>query len=218
METNFIQDFNEYLEQNPDFYEYYTDSSYFELADWYNAKYSKDMFVDRNISEAYEFARWVTEGVPHLRHSSVHYRDYTVFLRERYPDLDFGDAEIGEDTEHLLETYGISIPKVYKYEEESCYNTLPQVSYERIDVGDTMWYNSLSNSVPKWEEVVVTHRYGGILFFKRTKPESEEDAEEMWLPKGSFGFVRELYPKKVVVPKGMKFECDCPFTVFENEP
>lgn len=215
MKTNFKKDFDEYLELNPDFYRYYTESSYFELVDWYTEKYSKEMFVDRSPSEAYEFAKWVVDGMESTNPNRSGTKDHVVSIRERYKDVDFDRmTELDELTNTLLLAARID-PTLFGYEEESCMNTIPQVDYGKLCVGDLLWYRDVDDDITKWYEVVVTHIYGGVVFLKKT---SGDDQDEFWLSKDSFGFYKGLYPKKVIIPKGTKCTCKCPLTVFENEP
>ena len=58
MNERFQNDFNEYLKHDPQYYQHFADSSYYELADWYTAKYAPELASEKNIPEAYEFAEW----------------------------------------------------------------------------------------------------------------------------------------------------------------
>jgi hypothetical protein len=81
-------------------------------------------------------------------------------------------------------------------------------------VGDLLWYRDIEDDLTKWYDVVVTHTYGGVVFLKKT---FGNDQDEFWLSKDSLGFYKGLYPKKVIIPKGTEFTCQCPLTVFEEE-
>lgn len=141
-------------------------------------------------------------------------RDHVVNIRDRYPDIDFDHfTDLDEFAIDVLKENGIDWFS-FKYEEESCMSRKPQVDYDRLRVGDLLWYLNIEEPVPHWHEVVVTHLHGGIVFFRRT---SGEDKDEKWLPTGSLGYYLGLYPKKVIIPKGTKCTCQCPLTVFENE-
>lgn len=216
-QTNFKNDFDEYLKQNPDFYDSLTDSSYFELADWYTGKYAPEICKERNICEAYEFARWVFEGLEQSRPKNPGTRDHVVKIRERYEGrIDFDKwLEYKDDDLFNLacKTVGFE-PNSFKYEEEGCMSRMPQVDYGRLRVGDLLWYRNIEDPHPKFEEVVITHLYGGVVFLRYTK---RDDKNEFWLPKESFGYYLGLYPKKVILPKGTKCTCDCELTEFEEE-
>ena len=216
-QTNFKNDFDEYLKQNPDFYDNLTDSSYFELADWYTGKYAPEICKERNICEAYEFARWVFEGIEQSRPKNPGTRDHVVSIRERYEGrIDFDKwLEYKDDDLFNLacKTVGFE-PNSFKYEEEGCMSRMPQVDYDRLRVGDLLWYRNIEDPRPKFEEVAITHLYGGVVFLRYTK---RDDKNEFWLPKESFGYYLGLYPKKVILPKGTKCTCDCELTEFEEE-
>jgi hypothetical protein len=215
--TNFKKDFDEYLKKNPDFYENLTDSSYFELADWYTEKYAPEICKERNTCEAYEFARWVFEGIEQSRPKNPGTRDHVVSIRERYEGrIDFDKwLEYKDDDLFNLacKTVGLD-PNSFKYEEEGCMSRMPQVDYDRLRVGDLLWYRNIDDDNWHWDEVVVTHTHGGVVFLKKT---SGDDQDEFWLPKESFGYYLGLYPKKVILPKGTKCTCYCELTEFEEE-
>lgn len=212
--TNFKKDFDEYLELNPDFYRYYSDSSYFELADWYTEKYAPEIATERNICEAYEFAKWVVDGLEQTSYNNPSTRDHVVKIRERYPNIDF-DKWTDEDDLYSLACKVIGMePNSFKYEEEGCMTRKPQVDYDRLHVGDLLWYRDIDDDIWHWDEVVVTHTHGGVVFLRYTK---RDDQDEFWLSKESFGYYLGLYPKKVILPKGTKCTCDCELTEFEEE-
>jgi hypothetical protein len=56
----FESDYKEYEKENPDFRKYLTDSTYFELMDWYDFKHGIETSEDDCASdEAHEFAEYV---------------------------------------------------------------------------------------------------------------------------------------------------------------
>lgn len=229
MNERFQNDFNEYLKHDPQYYQYFTDSSYYELADWYNTKYAPELASEKNIPEAYEFAKWafdkskkLLEEISSIDISKEVYpysctRDHTVYIRERYAGkIDFDKWLEYKDNDLFnlaCKTIGFE-PNSFKYEEESCMSRMPQVDYDRLRVGDLLWYRNIEDARPKFEEVVITHIYGGVVFLRYTK---RDDKNEFWLPKESSGYYLGLYPKKVILPKGTKCTCDCELTEFEEE-
>lgn len=230
MNERFQKDFNEYLKHDPQYYQHFTDSSYYELADWYTAKYAPEVASEKNIPEAYEFAKWVfdksqkiLEEISHIDISKEVYpysgtRDHTVYIRERYAGkIDFDSWDLEEDLYNMAcRAIGIDL-KHFKYEEEGCMTRLPQVDYGRLKVGDLLWYEDISSDVPEYLEVVVTHLHGGVVFLMYTDQDEAPKKGEFFLPKESFGYYLGLYPKKVVLPKGCTCECNCPYTVFVDE-
>jgi hypothetical protein len=58
----FNQYFEEYKKDNPDWEEYFSDSTYYEIADWYDSKHGTN-FEDVASKEAIEFATYVWENI-----------------------------------------------------------------------------------------------------------------------------------------------------------
>lgn len=140
--------------------------------------------------------------------------DHVVNIRDRYPDIDFDHfTDFDQPVIEFMQTAGLD-PLSFKYEEDSCMSRKPQLDYDRLNVGDLLWWSDIEEPRPTWHEVVITHLYGGIVFFRCTDDYKEN---EMWSPKNSIGFYLSLYPKKVIIPKGTKCTCNCPRVIFENE-
>ena len=85
-----------------------------------------------------------------------------------------------------------------------------------------------------WVEIEVTHIYNRFVFYNIINPPTNDKKwlEEKWAAKGSVGFLREMYPKKIMICGDWNVECGCPLTqieidenmdnkyssVFENKP
>jgi len=149
-------------------------------------------------------------------------KDFTVWMDERYnmTKEEFEQHMTWADT--FEEKYGIELPqglktKTLKYEEESCANRMPQVDYDKLFVGAHLYMDSsdLSSLGPLcWDEIEITHIYGGVVFYKFL--EGKREGEEDWSPKNSFCFMRQIYPKVVMKPACVEMECDCPRVIFKN--
>lgn len=148
-------------------------------------------------------------------------KDFTVWLDERY------NMSKEEFEQHMTwadgfeEKYGIELPhelkpKALRYEETSCRNQMPQVDYDKLFVGARLYADSSDSllSACHWNEIEITHIYGGVVFYKFL--EGKREGEEAWSPKDSFGFRRLIYPKVVMKPACIEMECDCPKTIFKN--
>lgn len=147
--------------------------------------------------------------------------DFTVWLDERYnmTKEEFEQHMTWADT--LEERLGVELPaefklKTLKYEEESCMNRMSNVDYDKLFVGARLYADSsdLLLSVCQWDEIEITHIYGGVVFYKFL--EGKREGEETWTPKGSFGFMRQIYPKVIMKPACIEMECDCPRVIFKN--
>lgn len=150
--------------------------------------------------------------------------DFTVWVNERY-DMSKEEFERhmtwADTLEGKLKKLGIELPstlksKTMKYEEESCMNRMPQVDYDKLFVGARLYADSSDSllSACHWNEIEITHIYGGVVFYKFL--EGKREGEEAWSPKDSFGFRRLIYPKVVMKPACIEMECDCPKTIFKN--
>jgi hypothetical protein len=150
--------------------------------------------------------------------------DFTVWMNERYnmTKEEFEHRMIWADTvEEEFKNLGLELPaelksKVVKYEEESCMDRMPQVDYDKLFVGARLYADPSESllSACHWDEIEITHIYGGVVFYKFL--EGEREGEETWSPKGSFGFMRLIYPKVVMKPACIEVVCDCPKTIFKN--
>ena len=151
--------------------------------------------------------------------------DFTVWMNERYnmTKEEFEQHMTWADT--LEERLGFELPtelkskimsKTLKYEEDSCMNQMPQVDYDKLFVGAHLYADSSESllSVCHWDEIEITHIYGGVVFYKFL--EGKRKGEETWTPEGSFGFIRLIYPKVIMKPNCIEMKCDCPKTVFKN--
>ena len=141
-------------------------------------------------------------------------QDFVVYLHERYgmtkeeffnsiKPIEFGNIE-----KEYFETL--------KYEETSCVHVMPNVDYDKLYVGARLYMDesNLSDFGSRFKEIEVTHLYGGIMFFRWL--EGKNKGKEEYLPKGSFGFMRTLYPKIIYKPPFKEFVCDCDRTIFLN--
>lgn len=141
-------------------------------------------------------------------------KDFTVWLDERY------NMTKEEFEQHMTweKNYGFELPtpKQMRYEEESCMNQMPQVDYDKLFVGARLYMGSSDSllSTCHWDEIEITHIYGGVVFYKFL--EGKREGEEAWSAKGSFGFNRLIYPKVVMKPTCIEMECDCPRVIFKN--
>lgn len=143
-------------------------------------------------------------------------KDHIVYLRDRYPgiDIDKMSGTLYGFSKDLIDQIPSEIKNMHlKYEEESCMEVRPQVDYDRLEVGDLVWIDSMENlmSAPNWHEAEITHKYAGVIFYRFT---DDPGMEEENLSSRSFGYIRGVYPKKVVVPEGITMECYCPYTEF----
>lgn len=129
--------------------------------------------------------------------------DFTVYLHERY----------NMSEEQFCDTMRRSAGKTLQYEETSSTLKLPMVDYDKLWVGARIYVdaNVLLCSERNFKEAVVTHLYGGIMFFKFI-----DDETEYHMLKKSFGFMRTVYPKIVVKPDFFEMVCDCDKTKFVN--
>lgn len=147
-------------------------------------------------------------------------KNHVVFLQDRYPDLDLSRMghEFDDLPEGVIEIIPPSLAKShYKYEEESCMDYRPQVDYNRLEVGDLVWVDDMRDllSAPDWHEAEITHTHAGVVFYRFT--DGSDNNEEHHLSVKSFGYIRGIYPKMVVVPDGITMECYCPYTEFITE-
>ena len=150
--------------------------------------------------------------------------DFTVWLDERY-NVTKEEFERrmtrSDDLEKRCKNLGIELPptltsKTMKYEEDSCMNRMPQVDYDKLFVGARLYADPSESllSACHWDEIEITHIYGGVVFYKFL--EGKRKGEETWSPKGSFGFMRLIYPKVIMKPACIEMKCACPRVIFKN--
>jgi hypothetical protein len=130
-------------------------------------------------------------------------KDFTVYLHERY----------GMTKDEFCKVMLMSAGKTLCYEETSYANRLPMVDYDKLWVGARIYVdaNDISCGGCNFKEAVVTHLYGGVMFYKFI-----DDETEYHMSKESFSFMRTVYPKVVVKPDFFEMVCDCDKTTFVN--
>lgn len=129
--------------------------------------------------------------------------DFTVYLHERY----------NMSKEQFCETMRMSAGETLQYEETSCANRLPMVDYDKLWVGARIYVdaNDISCAGCNFKEALVTHLYGGVMFYKFI-----DDETEYHMFNKSFAFMRTVYPKVVVKPDFFEMVCNCEKTIFVN--
>ena len=129
--------------------------------------------------------------------------DFTVYLHERY----------NMSEEQFCDTMRMSAGKTLQYEETSSTLKLPMVDYDKLWVGARIYVdaNVILCSGHNFKEAVVTHLYGGVMFYKFIDDETEHCTF-----KKSFVFMHTVYPKVVVKPDFFEMVCNCDKTIFVN--
>lgn len=136
-------------------------------------------------------------------------KDFVVWLNERY-------GKTKEEFGKSMELAKVFSPDGVCYEEEHGAYRLPNVDYDKLFVGARLYYDTkpLDHLRVQFDEIEVTHLYGGVMFFKVLDGECK--GEEDFLPNKSFSFWRQVYPKVVMKPANVKMVCDCEKTLFKN--
>lgn len=130
-------------------------------------------------------------------------KDVTVYLHERY----------GMTKKQFCEAMQGSAGHTVRYEEDSSVHQLPNIDYNKLFVGAKIYIDAAALTAlgRDFKEAVVTHLYGGVVFYKFIDGETENHMD-----KDSFGFKRHVYPKVVVKPNFFEMVCDCDKTAFVN--
>lgn len=147
-------------------------------------------------------------------------QDFTVWMNERYNQTK-EEFESGFDFDYLNNLLSLTSDelkrfKTVTYEERSCTSKLPNVDYDKLFVGARLYMNSAPfNSLSvTFDEIEVTHLYGGVIFFKFL--EGKHKGEEDYISKESLAMQINIYPKIVMKPACIDMVCDCDKTIFKN--
>lgn len=170
-------------------------------------------------------------------------KDYIMDFRQALKRAEQPILDIPKDlADELIERYKGFADIVYMfganrhitYDEEH----YPRVYFEDLEVGHRLYsYESADGYMGSnhyWVEIEITHIYNRFVFYNIINPPTNDKVwlEEKWAAKGSVGFLREMYPKKIIICGDWKVECDCPVaqieidenmdnkysSVFENTP
>lgn len=143
-------------------------------------------------------------------------KDFTVWLNERY-------EESKKDFEkHFVLTNALKeLPQWLNaiklcYEERSCMSRMTNIDYNRLFVGARLYMDSTQFGTIgcKFDEIEITHLYGGVLFYKFL--EGKHKGEENYIHKQSLAMYTHIYPKIVMKPSCIEMTCDCERTQFKN--
>lgn len=141
-------------------------------------------------------------------------KDFVVWLNERY------EMSREEFEQHMTweKKYGVElpIPKQMCYEERSCMNQMPNIDFDKLFVGAHLYMDSteILSLRSIWDEIEITHIYGGVVFYKFL--EGKRRGEEDYMSKNALGMFTSIYPKVIMKPDCIEMECDCPRVIFKN--
>lgn len=140
-------------------------------------------------------------------------RDYIMDMRKALTEL---LSLYDEDCGFWINNPTHPHKQTYQYEQRHYEN----VYYEDIQEGDRLYAfdnrDGYMTEAHYWVEIEVTHKYGGVIFYKILNPPTEDEKwlKERHFEKGSVMYLMNLMPKKVVINKGYNFVCCCPLVEF----
>lgn len=149
--------------------------------------------------------------------------DYIMDFRPALKRAEIPDLDIPKDlADELIKKYEKIADIIYKfgtnkhltYDEEH----YPRVYFEDLQVGNRLYsYESVDGYMGSdhyWVEIEITHIYNRFIFYNVVNPPTDDKRwlEEKWAAKGSIAFLREMYPKKIIICGDWEVECNCPLT------
>ncbi|MBR4589196.1 MAG: hypothetical protein IKO36_00915 [Bacteroidaceae bacterium] len=133
--------------------------------------------------------------------------DFAVYLHERY---NVDKQKMIDNSNKYCELLGNN----FEYEEWSCANRMRNVDYDKLFVGARLYLDvaPINKLGAEYEEIEITHLYGGVLFYKQLTGKDASD-EEKFLSKDSIAMYIQIYPKIIYKPRAMNLSCCCDKTL-----
>lgn len=136
-------------------------------------------------------------------------RYFTLNLAERDKKL-FSFVENDKDLTDILSDYtGNKLYHMRKKKPGTCFDEAI-IPWDEIKIGDVLWlevcFSDKFNMAVGWHEVVVTMKYGGVVFYRFVE-KTENGIFHFEL--NSLMADTMVYPYKIVLPSGWKL-ADCP--------
>lgn len=141
----------------------------------------------------------------HLFILNIAERDKKFFDEvKRYPNVQ----------EFLMDPEDTGEGKTYSYylrrkKKGTCFDE-PILPWREVGTGDVLWceWYENNNLFPTWEPVVVTLKYGGVVFYRKLDKDLKPCSDIKHAALGSIACDRFFYPYIIVLPKGWVLK-DC---------